>query len=680
MVSGISFSGLASGLDTASIIEQLMELERQPIDRLELRIQQQQKTLDLFQQLNTSLAGLMNQASTISDVGTFDVRTATSSNEDLVQATAGTNAAMGTFNVEVVQLARSQSISSTAAWESRSAQIGTGAEILVNGTAVHLEATDTIADVAAKISGAGTGVSASVIQVEPGEYRLSLVSEAAGEAGIRLSELGSDGVLSGILGLTTGSTGTAHTTDGGLSADSACFSSADTPLGSLMGLSTPFSGTITINDGTSHQVSIDLSTDSLETVAQKINDLGGSLSARVIAVQVNGSTKHQLEITGAGPLSFTDDNQVLEALGVFSEAAAQENQAGTDAIVRVNGLEITRNSNTISDAIQGVTLQLTDAEPGEVVTVTIGRDTESVQTQIEDFVAAYNSAREFINKNTRYDAESKTAGALLGDSSVRLIQSRLADIFSRSVPAFPGESLTSLNGGTGVARSSIQIQDGAGNTATIDLSGASTVQDVLDAINGNRTIEVTATVSSSGRGFELVDTSGGSGSLTVSEAGSTTAADLGILGTASDGTLSGSDVGAGGIMSLATIGITTDRQGLLQIDQEKLGDAIRENFSTVQALFTTPDVGVAARAEKILDMVTDPVDGTIKIRTDAIRNVIDDMNDSVDRIEDRLVRVEERLVRQFTAMETMVAQFQELSGFLTAQLAGFSSATGQSGS
>lgn len=99
-------------------------------------------------------------------------------------------------------------------------------------------------------------------------------------------------------------------------------------------------------------------------------------------------------------------------------------------------------------------------------------------------------------------------------------------------------SLSDLNGADGVVRGKITITDSASNTATVDLSKAATVADVLDAINGNGVAKVTASVKD-GK-FVIKDTLGGA--LTVGNAtGSTTATSLGIVGTAT-GTLTGSSV------------------------------------------------------------------------------------------------------------------------------------------
>jgi len=101
--------------------------------------------------------------------------------------------------------------------------------------------------------------------------------------------------------------------------------------------------------------------------------------------------------------------------------------------------------------------------------------------------------------------------------------------------------LDALNGDTGVQLGDIRITDAAGNTTTVDLSNAYTVNDVINAINNNGVADVTA--STEGGHLVLTDTSGGSGTLTVSNAnGDQTATGLGIAGSSSNGVLTGQNV------------------------------------------------------------------------------------------------------------------------------------------
>jgi flagellar hook-associated protein 2 len=92
--------------------------------------------------------------------------------------------------------------------------------------------------------------------------------------------------------------------------------------------------------------------------------------------------------------------------------------------------------------------------------------------------------------------------------------------------------LSSLNGGSGLSLGKITFTDRAGAAQTIDFSGASSVQDVLDDINNATGVKLSASLNSAGNGIQITDTSGGTGNLTIADAeGGTSAEALGINGT-----------------------------------------------------------------------------------------------------------------------------------------------------
>jgi flagellar hook-associated protein 2 len=123
-------------------------------------------------------------------------------------------------------------------------------------------------------------------------------------------------------------------------------------------------------------------------------------------------------------------------------------------------------------------------------------------------------------------------------------------------------ALEDLNGGNGVDRGEIVITDGAANTATIDLTDVTSVNEVLDRINSDATIDVTATVE--GDHFVITDNTGGPAVTIANGVGDTTATDLGIEGTSVGPVLTGSSVFALGLnTSLSSL---NDGNGVLVRD------------------------------------------------------------------------------------------------------------------
>lgn len=142
-------------------------------------------------------------------------------------------------------------------------------------------------------------------------------------------------------------------------------------------------------------------------------------------------------------------------------------------------------------------------------------------------------------------------------------------------------ALENLNGGNGVSRGKIEITDRAGEKAVIDLSDATTINEVLDRINSNEAISVEASIS--GDGLVITDTTGlGSGTLTVKDlAAYQTAADLGIAGSSSDGVIEGAQI--------AHLGASTALSSL----RDGNGVLIRDN---------NPDIRITARDGTVFEV------------------------------------------------------------------------------
>jgi flagellar hook-associated protein 2 len=115
-------------------------------------------------------------------------------------------------------------------------------------------------------------------------------------------------------------------------------------------------------------------------------------------------------------------------------------QTADDAVLTINGIAITRTSNTITDAIEGVTLNLakgTLATPG-TATLTIAKDTAATTTAVDTFVKAYNTAVGLLKTSSAYGASISTAAALAGDGTVRALQSQLSSLVQSSVTGIAG--------------------------------------------------------------------------------------------------------------------------------------------------------------------------------------------------------------------------------------------------
>lgn len=179
-----SISGLSSGLDTATIISQTMQLEAIPQNKLKTNLSTQQSTLKTLQTLNARVAELTTQAKAIASGTGLGTLTAASSST-AVSVAANGNAASGSFTFTVGQTAAAHRLTyaSTAAGSDVVVSGGTSVSLTTNGVTQTLDTgTGTLDGLVSALNGPGTGVSAAKIRLDDGSYRLSVTATATGAA------------------------------------------------------------------------------------------------------------------------------------------------------------------------------------------------------------------------------------------------------------------------------------------------------------------------------------------------------------------------------------------------------------------------------------------------------------------------------------------------------------------
>lgn len=664
-----SIDGLISGLDTTEIIEGLLDAERAPIRRAEAQQAQTNQKISAFQNLNARLLSLRVSAQRLQAVDTFRGRGVQSSDTDLVNASVNSTAEPATHSIVVSDLAKAHQFASDS-FQASDEELGFAGDILVNGRAINIESNDDLSDIATKINNAVSDVRASVVRVDEGDYRLSVQRATTGATEVELADANGSGVLVS-LGLVDGVEALKDAEANLAKSDG--LSDTDVAVGTLLNLTSSPSGTVSFDADNPFSIDIDLATDSLEDIVDKFNAAKGASDFSISIVEeedAGGNTVQRLQVesaSGVDAADFTDDGNVLETLGFLASGVKNENQAAQDARVTINGIEIFRPTNNINDVIPGVSIFLSDADVSKTVTLTVSRNNSGASDAIQRFVNDYNNVIGFLRENASYDSETESRGVLLGDSTVLSVQSSLFRLTQAQVPELPSTALSALNNGAGVRAGSITLTNRAGNSMTLDLSAAATVQDVLDAINTSG-LKVNASVNGAGTGLILTDNSGGTGTLRIEEDGGFTAADLGIVGEANSNTFYGTALTAGGKLNLSAIGISSTSTGTLTLDQTKLAQALENNFDEVVALFQTDDSGVADLAVDQLDYLTNASDGQIKAKTDGLQATIDRLDDDIERYEDRVERVELRLRLQFATLESTLAELQTEGEYILNQL------------
>jgi len=315
-VATFSVSGLISGIDYNTMIEQLIELQRQPIDIKENRQDAYQTKISRYGELSSKLDALKTASEALSTEDNFFSRTAEAGDETILNATASSQAAEGNYTVVVTRLAQAHRIaSSSVASETSTVASGAGNFCFQVGggdtVTVAVDATTTLEDLAGAINTETDDVEASVINDGTG-YRLVLKGASSGAANAI---------------------------------------------------------TVTENDTT----------------------LG----------------------LPTGPVS-----------------GGQQLQAAQDAAFSIDGLPMTRTTNTVEGAVSGLSITL---KKEGTSTLSVTNDAGAIQEKIQAFVSAYNEVVSLVADNVAYDADSGTASAFTGESTARDIVNRLQSILGNRV-------------------------------------------------------------------------------------------------------------------------------------------------------------------------------------------------------------------------------------------------------
>lgn len=241
--------------------------------------------------------------------------------------------------------------------------------------------------------------------------------------------IGEDGATVGEYSINVKNLATAQTLQSGLVADRKASNGAS---GSFE---------IELTNGEKH--TIDLSDTSLNGIAKAINsDDKAGLRATIITNDSGSYLMLSAKDTGVQAsvktITVTGTPELENILSYNSGSGTQLTQktAAADAELEINGITVKSGSNSISGAIDGVTLNLTaKTDPSKVVTLKLQGDTSVASKAVQDFVSAYNAVQSTISKLTAFDITAQTNQALTGDSTTRGIQSAM----SSALQVFTGE-------------------------------------------------------------------------------------------------------------------------------------------------------------------------------------------------------------------------------------------------
>lgn len=333
-MAGISSPGIGSGLDVQKIVSQQVALESKPLEKLQTKDTSLKSEISTWGVINSQLSALQDASQKLMDLSSWNTRALKSSNDDAVTGTAAEGATVGSFAVNVTQLAQAQSTRMASA----------------------IPATDTF---------------------------------SAGRLDISLGDGSSFG-----------------------SAISVDISDGD----SLSAIASKINGTA--NAGVTATV---IKTGAGEQLVMRSNSTGVAMGFKVEAFDGGGAAI--TNGTGLGALAYND--------GV-STGGMTLTQAGMDATATIEGIAVTSASNTLTDAVPGLTLNLQQTGTS---TVTVSNDTKPAKDAIDGFVKAYNTIVSNLNSLTKYDSSTKTAGPLQGDATAVGLLNTLTNMVGATGPA-----------------------------------------------------------------------------------------------------------------------------------------------------------------------------------------------------------------------------------------------------
>lgn len=347
----LSSPGLGSNLDVNSIVNQLMALERRPLAGIAREQGAYQAQLSAYGMLKGALSSLQGTVQNLDSVTTFRGMKASSADATVVGASATSGAGVGSYSIEVLQLAQQHKLNS-AAFTDATSTVGSGMLTFQFGSYDSGGNTFTLNSTKA----------AQNVVIAEGQSTLSGIRDAVNNAGI--------GVTASI-----------------------------------------------VNDGGGSRL----------VFASK--DSGAANSVKISIADADGN---HTNASGLSQLAYDPTASAGAGKNLTQSLAAQ------DASLRVDGIGVTSASNTVSSAIEGVSLNLVKAAPGTNVNVQVARDSATVKTGVESFVRAYNDFNKTVSDLIAYDPATKQGGLLQGDTVAIGVQRGLRMTLNNAIAGLSG--------------------------------------------------------------------------------------------------------------------------------------------------------------------------------------------------------------------------------------------------
>jgi flagellar hook-associated protein 2 len=403
------------------------------------------------------------------------------------------------------------------------------------------------------------------------------------------------------------------------------------------------SGTVTIVIGSSASstVTIDSTNNTLDGLRLAINNLGLDIKASFLN-DGDATNPYRLLISGTQTGSSGTVTMSTNITSGSVTMGFDTTQTAQDASLSLDGVSITKSSNTITDVITGAALKLQSAGSGAI---SLSTDTEAITTKVSDFVDEYNDLSLFLGEQLALDSETEQTGVLFGNFAVQNLQQILRSSISSKITGISGDY-------TYLSQIGITTQsDGTLILDTDDLSDAL----VDDIENVSQLFSSNGTVTNSSLAYVgfTSDTEPGVYDIRVTS-GASTFVQLSNSGASTFVTTSGS----GNFYA----GSSGDSNGL----NFRISSLTPGNYGQI-----TLSIGVAEILNRELkNLVDSSLNGPLVTELDTIKETVDDFNETLLDQAERLLEFEETLKARFTNLEITLGRLNAQKDTFNSALSG----------
>ena len=381
---------------------------------------------------------------------------------------------------------------------------------------------------------------------------------------------------------------------------------------------------------TNKTLTIDSTNNTLTGLRDAINDGGMGLTASIIqtatsayslVVKSNSGSGNEMKITATEDSS----NAGLSTFGFSTYASSKETIVGQDANLTIDGVTVTRSSNTITDLINGVQLEI-KGTVSSAVTVNASYDETNALANMNSFVTSLNTLNTKLSELTNRGLNGEASGALAGDSIARSIQSRIRSMTTTPIEGYSTSSIYLTNFGI-----STQLDGSIAFDEDEFLTAYRANPEDIAAIFASQVKTDSSSVTAQVTGDDYVagvyDFALSSGSATISSSAM-------ISSSGNYYTLSGNTAG----LTVST-GLSTSTNSIF------LGRSLLDTLSTY--------------ADTILSS-----SGTVNSQINSKNDDITDLNQDLADLDTKMVELKDRYVLQFSQMERAVKSLRDTGDYI----------------